>query len=404
MKIHDPKLTGSIEFQSPVIGGLTASLQGTASWATNVVNGGSGGAPGGSDTQIQYRQDATTFGGVPTLTYDGSLLRGSGSFTGSFTGGFTGTASYATRADYVDGIIASALITTGSQNTTQTISGSLIIQQDLTIRGTSSIQNVTASQLNISTNTITVNTQNPSFRFGGLAAIDSGSTPQQSGSMLYDSVQDEWVFVHRGSSTSAITSSHVMMGPETYNALGDEIYIPATKLVKSVGNEHLTGSNVHDDGTTVIINSPTQITGSLVISASSNVNEFTVLGQAVITGSLIVSGSGGAGVFSKGITLADLTNGFNVTGSYYVWRAPYPATVVNLWAIKSGSSNISVNARRSGSATNHAASNLTVTTNNLWSSAATTGDTSYSAGDSLEIVFSGSSVFQSSVQVDFIKR
>jgi len=83
------------------------------------------------------------------------------------------------------------LNSTNTFNGTQTISGSLIVTQDLVIGGSASIQHVTSSQLNISDNIITVNTINPTVRFGGLAVIDSGSG--QSGSFLYDSVQDEFV-------------------------------------------------------------------------------------------------------------------------------------------------------------------------------------------------------------------
>lgn len=52
------------------------------------VNTGSGGGsttPGGSSGQMQYN-NSNTFGGVPTLTYDGTTLSATGSFTGSFIG------------------------------------------------------------------------------------------------------------------------------------------------------------------------------------------------------------------------------------------------------------------------------------------------------------------------------
>ena len=64
--------------------------------STNLVGGGSG-TPGGSNTQIQYN-NAGAFAGVPTLTYDGTTLRATGSFTGSLVGALTGTASFATQA------------------------------------------------------------------------------------------------------------------------------------------------------------------------------------------------------------------------------------------------------------------------------------------------------------------
>jgi hypothetical protein len=62
---------------------------------------GTAGSPGPPTGSIQYN-NAGTFGGVPTLTYDGTTLRATGSFTGSFVGAFvgnlTGTSSQATNA------------------------------------------------------------------------------------------------------------------------------------------------------------------------------------------------------------------------------------------------------------------------------------------------------------------
>ena len=56
---------------------------------------GGGGTPGGSNTEIQYN-NVGVFGGVPTLTYDGTTLKATGSFSGSFIGdgsGLTGLPS-----------------------------------------------------------------------------------------------------------------------------------------------------------------------------------------------------------------------------------------------------------------------------------------------------------------------
>ena len=78
----------------------------TASFALN--GGGGGGTPGGSNTQIQYN-NASTFGGVPVLTYDGTTLRATGSFTGSLTGALIGTASFAQTASFFGGSISTAV-------------------------------------------------------------------------------------------------------------------------------------------------------------------------------------------------------------------------------------------------------------------------------------------------------
>jgi hypothetical protein len=72
---------------------VSASNAVTASYALAVAGGGSG-TPGGSNTQIQYNNNGV-FGGIPTLTYNGTTLTATGSFTGSLVGSLTGTASFA---------------------------------------------------------------------------------------------------------------------------------------------------------------------------------------------------------------------------------------------------------------------------------------------------------------------
>jgi ABC-type transport system involved in Fe-S cluster assembly fused permease/ATPase subunit len=117
------------------------------------------------------------------------------------TGSLQGTASYANQAltasyalsstsaasaSYVLNAVSSSFATTASfvntldQNLTlignQTITGSLTVTNNLIVLGSSSLQYMSQSTLNIGTNLITVNTFNPSVRFGGLAVIDSGSS------------------------------------------------------------------------------------------------------------------------------------------------------------------------------------------------------------------------------------
>ena len=160
----------------------------------------------------------------------------------------------------------------------------MYIKQDLIVEGSSSIQNISSSTLNIGTNLITVATNDQSARFGGLAVIDSGSLGG-SGSFLYDSLQDEFIFVHRGANT-AVTSSVVLMGPQTYNSIGSETYLTSNRLVKGTGNEHIVDSNITDTGTLITLGSNTTINGTIVS-----------------TGTTLVSGSsqilGGSGIWSS---------------------------------------------------------------------------------------------------------
>jgi hypothetical protein len=163
-----------------------------------------------------------------------------------------------------------SLATTGSNTFygTQTITGSLYISSDLIVQGSSSLQNITASAVSIGTNIVNLNTANPAIRYAGLVIGDSGSIGS-SGSFLYDSVQDEMIFVHRGANTT-VTSSVVLMGPQTYDNIGSETYPTNNRVQKGTGNEHLVDSNISDDGTTIILNSNAEVTGSLKITGSIN--------------------------------------------------------------------------------------------------------------------------------------
>ena len=95
-------------------------VQGSLFRAAGTGGGGGGGSttPGGSTTQIQYN-DGGSFNGVPTLTYDGTLLRATGSFSGSFYG----------ETDPVFTSKSASLATTGSNTFigNQVVSGSYII-------------------------------------------------------------------------------------------------------------------------------------------------------------------------------------------------------------------------------------------------------------------------------------
>jgi len=157
-----------------------------------------------------------------------------------------------------------SLATTGSNTFigTQTITGSLYISSDLIVQGSSSLQNITASAVSIGTNLINLNTANPAIRYAGLSIGDSGSIGS-SGSFLYDSVQDEFIFVHRGANTT-VTSSVVLMGPQTYDTIGSETYLTNNRLVKGTGNEHIVDSNISDTDTLVTINSVTSSFSGIV--------------------------------------------------------------------------------------------------------------------------------------------
>ena len=149
------------------------------------------------------------------------------------------------------------------------------LTQDLTLNGTlsvttlnavtSSIQYITSSQFDVSTNVIKLNTTTP-LRYGGIEIVDSGSTPFRSGSLLFDSQNNQWIYVHQNTAGGATTSSVLIMGPQTFNNIGNETTLITNRITKAAGGdlgEHITSSNITDTGTVVSINSATEITGSL---------------------------------------------------------------------------------------------------------------------------------------------
>ena len=187
------------------------------------------------------------------------------------------------RLDSIEGKTGS-YATTGSNTYqgSQTITGSLYISENLIVAGSSSIQHISSSIVNIADNIITVNAQNPAVRFGGLAVIDSGSSPQVSGSLLFDATENEWIFVHQNQ--SSVTSALLIMGPETFDDLGNEIHLTNNRLVKSTIDEHVGDSNITDTGTKVSINSNTEVTGTFI--STGNVSSPNITAIQIATGSL----------------------------------------------------------------------------------------------------------------------
>jgi hypothetical protein len=211
------------------------------------------------------------------------------------------TASFITTAQtasYVLNAVSSSFSRTASfvntLNQNVTVSGSLIVTNDFVVQGSASIVFITSSQLNIADNIISVNTIQPGVRFGGLAVIDSGSTPQVSGSLLFDSQNNQWIFVHQSAASAAVTSSTVIVGPQTFNNIGNETGLTTNRIPKAAGvdlGEHITDSNITDTGTTVSINSNTQVTGSLTATLGITASLFGTASwaQRAITASFITT-------------------------------------------------------------------------------------------------------------------
>jgi hypothetical protein len=145
------------------------------------------------------------------------------------------------------------LATTGSNffSGSQTITGSLYISADLIVQGSSSLQNITASAVSIGTNIVYLNTDTPAVRFAGLTVQDSGSSAGVTGSMLWDSLCNRWIYSNP--STIGYSGGMLLSGPRT-QTLGTETTLTCNYVAKSGGGDHLYDSCIIDDGTTVCVN------------------------------------------------------------------------------------------------------------------------------------------------------
>ena len=197
------------------------------------------------------------------------------SFTASVGTTNTFTASASNRLDSIETITASnvsrltsleiktgSLATTGSNTFygTQVFSGSLYVQDNLIVQGSSSLQNITASAVSIGTNIVYLNTDTPAVRFAGLTVQDSGSSAGVTGSMLWDSLCNRWIYSNP--STIGYSGGMLLSGPRT-QTLGTEPTLTCNYIAKSGGGDHLYDSCITDSGTLVTINSATQINSSI---------------------------------------------------------------------------------------------------------------------------------------------
>ena len=238
-----------------------------------------------------------------------SIVEGQDATTGSNT--FTGVQYVSEASNAISFTSTASLYTDGGFRVAKDsfVSGTAYFN-NIIVYGTSSIEYITSSQVDIGANIITVNTDTPTVRFGGLSVFDSGST-QLTGSMLWDSETNHWVYSNP--SGSSYSGGMIMSGPRA-SSLGTEQGTTNNALMKGQGGDHITSSQIIDDGTTVRIPGNFQVTGSTILSSAA----FT--GSVNVTGSFIVTTTGTElQVTSTGVNLGNIiTDNHNVTGSLRV--------------------------------------------------------------------------------------
>ena len=74
-----------------------------------------------------------------------------------------------------------------------------------------------------------------------------------------------------------------MMGPETYDNLGNETYLTQNRIPKNIIDEHIGDSNISDNGLVVSINSNTEITGSLTATTITGIGTPSTFSASLVT-------------------------------------------------------------------------------------------------------------------------
>ena len=242
--------------------------------------------------------------------------------TGSNT--FTGTQYISDTTNATSFTSTAALYTDGGLRVSKDgyVSGTFYVH-NLTVYGTSSVQYTTSSQANFGTNIITVSTATPSIRFGGYAVYDSGSTGA-TGSLLWDSQEDRWLYTTPSGSTEGYNSAILISGPKNLGALGNETGLTIGKISVAVGDDHIGDSIMNQDGSFVYVTgslSATNLTGSLLatnVTVTSNLRANSIVtdsGDVYIGPFADVVLSGDSGYTRVVNNDLQVTGSLNVTGN-----------------------------------------------------------------------------------------
>jgi len=180
------------------------------------------------------------------ITRLSSLEARTGSYATTGSNTFDGGAYFSSSFNPTGFSTTASLYTDGGLRVTRDayISGTLYLN-NVTVFGTQSVAYISSSQLNIGTNLITVNTDTPSIRFGGLAVYDSGSTGL-TGSILWDSQNNHWVYSNP--SGSSYSGGMFISGPRT-STLGSETGTTSCMLMAGQGGDHITSSMIYHSST-----------------------------------------------------------------------------------------------------------------------------------------------------------
>jgi hypothetical protein len=183
--------------------------------------------------------------------------------------------------------ISGSLTVTGNT----TLNSDLYVSGNLYLLGSATELIISSSTVVIDDNIITLNAFSPFERYGGIEVIDSGSN--NTGSFLWDSQNDYWLFVSSsGQSSKAITTTPGNFGSETsltthtipkatsHNSIGDSLLIDNGTFLTYNTNKFIIDSS----------NGDTTISGNVTLSATGSVDNGTKTSAVIFRNSSNVLG------------------------------------------------------------------------------------------------------------------
>jgi hypothetical protein len=183
------------------------------------------------------------------------------------------------------------------------IHNDLYVSGNLAILGSGSVVHISASQVDIGTNIINLNTYAPFERFAGLAVYDSGSNAGVTGSLLWDSTNNVWIYSHPDH-LGSVASARLISGPLNTGSLGDETTLSVGHFPIATGDDHISDSLLTYLDTTLALNT----------------NKFTVdsdNGNMLINGNFTIEGVGSTdnGEYSSYIVFRNDSNVLGFVGT-----------------------------------------------------------------------------------------
>jgi hypothetical protein len=183
------------------------------------------------------------------------------------------------------------------------IHNDLYVSGNLSILGSGSVVHISASQVDIGTNIINLNTYAPFERFAGLAVYDSGSNAGVTGSLLWDSTNNVWIYSHPDH-LGSVASARLISGPLNTGSLGDETTLSVGHFPIATGDDHISDSLLTYLDTTLALNT----------------NKFTVdsdNGNMLINGNFTIEGVGSTdnGEYSSYIVFRNDSNVLGFVGT-----------------------------------------------------------------------------------------